>query len=181
MIRANGLTSMTGLCLGRRHILLRRGRPFAEEILLHLFHDRLLVLTASRIQAILVQQHFAELRPTPPGFLGDVFINLLPEFRVKRRFIQTRKFLAQLDAENCALSHRFSQELTGKLSHTEGRAGTSQRNSRVAANAPKSCATIKAGVSAGRMPAKVLVAERASVTAGFAKEVDAVNQYAAVI
>jgi hypothetical protein len=31
------------------------------------------------------------------------------------------------------------------------------------------------------MPAKVFVADRASVTAGFANEVEAVNQYAAVI
>jgi hypothetical protein len=31
------------------------------------------------------------------------------------------------------------------------------------------------------MPANVSLAERASVTAGFAKDVDAVNQYAAVM
>jgi hypothetical protein len=35
---------------------------------------------------------------------------------------------------------------------------------------------MKPGASPGRIPAKVLLAERASVTAGFAKEVDAVNQ-----
>ena len=39
-----------------------------------------------------------------------------------------------------------------------------------------SCATIKGSVSIGRMPAKVLVAARASVTAGLASDVDAVNQ-----
>jgi hypothetical protein len=33
----------------------------------------------------------------------------------------------------------------------------------------------------GRIPAKVFVADRASVTAGFAKDVEAVNQYAAVM
>jgi hypothetical protein len=37
------------------------------------------------------------------------------------------------------------------------------------------------GASAGRMPAKVSLAARASVTAGFANEVDEVNQYAAVM
>jgi hypothetical protein len=37
------------------------------------------------------------------------------------------------------------------------------------------------GVSAGRMPANVSLAERASVTAGFANDVDAVNQYAEVM
>ena len=54
--------------------------------------------------------------------------------------------------------------------------GVSQRKSAVAAAAPRSCATMNAGASAGRMPAKVSVADRAKVTAGFANEVDAVNQ-----
>jgi hypothetical protein len=37
------------------------------------------------------------------------------------------------------------------------------------------------GTSPGRMPAKVSLRQRAIVTAGFANEVDAVNQYAAVM
>jgi len=45
-----------------------------------------------------------------------------------------------------------------------------------ATSAPKSCATMKAGASRGRMPEKVLVIERPIVIAGFANEVDAVNQ-----
>ena len=40
---------------------------------------------------------------------------------------------------------------------------------------------MNAGTSAGRMPAKVSVAARASVTAGLANEVEAVNQYAAIM
>src|SRR5688500_2319421 len=53
---------------------------------------------------------------------------------------------------------------------TAGSVGTSQRKSAVAAPAPRICATMKAGASAGRMPANVSVAARASVTAGFAKD-----------
>jgi len=60
-------------------------------------------------------------------------------------------------------------------------AGTSQWNSQVAAIAPIICATMNPVTSAGRMPAKVSLAARASVTAGFANDVDAVNQYAAVM
>src|SRR2546422_817817 len=56
------------------------------------------------------------------------------------------------------------------------RAGTSQRKSAVASAAPRSCATMKLGTSAGRMPAKVSVSARAMVTAGLAKDVEAVNQ-----
>jgi hypothetical protein len=46
----------------------------------------------------------------------------------------------------------------------------------VAASAPASCATMKAGASAGLTPANVSLAARANVTAGFANDVDAVNQ-----
>src|SRR5438445_4448778 len=47
--------------------------------------------------------------------------------------------------------------------------------------APIHCAAMKPATSAGRMPAKVSVSAGASVTAGLANEVDAVNQYAAVM
>src|SRR4029453_7427996 len=57
-----------------------------------------------------------------------------------------------------------------------GMTGTSHAKSPVATAAPASWATMNAGTSVGRMPAKVSLAARAMVTAGFAKEVDAVNQ-----
>ena len=62
-----------------------------------------------------------------------------------------------------------------------GRAGASHRKSAVAAAAPASCAAMNPGASAGRIPANVSLAARASVTAGFANDVDEVNQYAAVM
>src|SRR5436190_19063652 len=40
---------------------------------------------------------------------------------------------------------------------------------------------MNAGASTGRIPANVLLSERAIVTAGLAKDVDEVNQYAAEI
>jgi hypothetical protein len=67
------------------------------------------------------------------------------------------------------------------LSASNGKFGTSQRNKMVAAKAPASCAAMKRGTSAGRIPANVSDNARAMVTAGFAKDVDAVNQYAAVM
>lgn len=42
--------------------------------------------------------------------------------------------------------------------------------------APTNCAATKAGAEDGAMPAKVLLAARAKVTAGLAKDVEAVNQ-----
>src|SRR5439155_21835786 len=62
-----------------------------------------------------------------------------------------------------------------------GRFGASQRNKNVALNAPATCATTNSGTSTGLMPVNVFVNERASVTAGFAKDVEEVNQYAAVM
>ena len=46
----------------------------------------------------------------------------------------------------------------------------------MAAPAPASWATMKPGTSAGRIPANVSVAARASVTAGLANDVEDVNQ-----
>ena len=54
--------------------------------------------------------------------------------------------------------------------------GMSQRNSMVAHTAPIISARINHGTSAGRMPEKVFVKDRATATAGFAKHVEAVNQ-----
>ena len=57
----------------------------------------------------------------------------------------------------------------------------SHRKSSDAANAPATWAAINPPVSAGRIPANVLLSERARVTAGFANDVEDVNQYAAVM
>ena len=46
---------------------------------------------------------------------------------------------------------------------------------------PTNCAAINAMTPAGAIPAKVSDSEPAIVTAGLANEVDAVNQYAAVM
>jgi hypothetical protein len=49
----------------------------------------------------------------------------------------------------------------------------------VATAAPTACAATNIGTSASRIPENVSVKARANVTAGFANEVDEVNQYAA--
>jgi len=54
--------------------------------------------------------------------------------------------------------------------------GISHRKSSVAANAPAIWATTNPATSAGLIPANVLLADRARVTAGLAKDGDAVNQ-----
>ena len=54
--------------------------------------------------------------------------------------------------------------------------GKSTRAIAQASTAPVSCARINAGASMGRIPEKVLLKERAIVMAGFANDVDAVNQ-----
>ena len=54
-------------------------------------------------------------------------------------------------------------------------------NSQVVAAAPASCAMMNIGTSMSLMPANVSVTALASVTAGFADEVEAVNRYAEVM
>jgi hypothetical protein len=57
-----------------------------------------------------------------------------------------------------------------------GNDGASQRNRSVAAAAPHNWAAMNPGASDGRIPAKGLLAQRASVTAGSAKDIEDVNQ-----
>src|SRR5208282_4652261 len=59
--------------------------------------------------------------------------------------------------------------------------GNSAAATDAAANAPAICATMNAGTWLMAMPLNVVVKPRASVTAGLAKDVEDVNQYAAVI
>src|SRR5688572_9728388 len=61
-----------------------------------------------------------------------------------------------------------------------GRVGTSHRNSSVAVRAPRTWTMTNPGTSSGRIPVNVSVKARATVTAGFANDVEAVNQYADV-
>lgn len=51
-----------------------------------------------------------------------------------------------------------------------------QLKTNVADNAPQICASKNIGTFPGLIPAKVFETERANVTAGFANEVEAVNQ-----
>ena len=73
----------------------------------------------------------------------------------------------------------FAVETVGEpdgVSHAAAFCSASRRNSIAPTTAPASCAAMNPGASAGRMPAKLSVSERPSVIAGFAKEVEAVNQ-----
>src|SRR5207253_2872026 len=60
-------------------------------------------------------------------------------------------------------------------------ARSSQWKTSVALSPPAICASTKPGTSMARMPVKVAVSAHARVSAGLANDVDAVNQYPAVI
>jgi hypothetical protein len=57
----------------------------------------------------------------------------------------------------------------------------SQRKKKYPTIAATHCEMTNAGAERGAIPEKLSVSERAMVTAGFAKEVEAVNQYAAAM
>src|SRR5262245_33222632 len=96
---------------------------------------------------------------------------------------------AQVSQE--ALRHLTSGRVVGaQEQHPGGSHRTSEgseaggNNHRITAtaNTPAiTCATMNPGTSTGRIPANESLTARASVTAGFANEVDAVNQYAALM
>src|SRR4029079_304548 len=83
--------------------------------------------------------------------------------------------------EHCVHDVETSERGTTTPSPDRGSDGTSHRKRKVAAAAPAICATTNPGTSDGRIPANVSVSARANVTAGFANDVDAVNQYAAAM
>ena len=69
---------------------------------------------------------------------------------------------------------RTSSADTDSLSSALGRKSQVKRSN--ASTLPISSAATKPGTSAGRMPEKLSVSDRAIATAGLAKEVEAVNQ-----
>jgi hypothetical protein len=97
------------LLLFRRNILRRRGSAFAKKVLLHLADDHFLVFSASRIETIFIEEHFAEFGPLVPGLLGDIVVNLAPEIRIKGRLVEAGKFFVQLDAVNPVLHDGHSR------------------------------------------------------------------------
>jgi len=100
-----------------RHVFFRQGSAFPEKILLQLTNNYFLVFTPRRIQAILVEQHFAMLAPHSPGFLGHVLVNLLPQLIIEWWFLQARQFSLQFHAKNIS-RHNFLLNSTCKTKIT---------------------------------------------------------------
>ena len=69
----------------------------------------------------------------------------------------------------------------GTTTASAGRSGIEEPRNGDREGTPISCATMNAGADDGLMPANVLLSVRAMVTAGLAKLVDDVNQYAAAM
>ena len=82
--------------------------------------------------------------------------------------------VAQRDERRCLVALQLSDVAKRFVVYTN--AAALQRSNAAAHAAPTSCAAMKPGASAGRIPANVSVSVRATVTAGFANEVDGVNQ-----
>ena len=92
------------LCRG--NVLFWFGGAFAEEEEIQLFHDDFLIFAASGVQAVFIEQHFAMLHPHLPGLLGDIFVDLLAEFVVERRLVETGELFVELYAMD-HVRHKF--------------------------------------------------------------------------
>src|SRR5437773_1027712 len=62
-----------------RHEIRWQGGACAEEIVVHLFEEKLLSLSGSQVQPVFVHEHLHVLHPHLPSFFGDAFEDLLPE------------------------------------------------------------------------------------------------------
>src|SRR5512146_1561106 len=82
----NPLTNLDLLAFGS--VFGRRLGAFAEEIVLHLLRDELLVLLAPGLQTVLVQQHLLQVPPLRPRLLADILVNPLPERRIERGLVE---------------------------------------------------------------------------------------------
>jgi hypothetical protein len=112
--------------------------------------------------------------PLPPGATeGD---------RAVARRLSSVDFIGEESAVNCKcvpVRYCGGRERSGNPPSQELAAaerGSIQRNDTVAAMPPRNWASTNQGTSRGLIPAKVSLKHRAIVTAGFANDVDAVNQ-----
>src|SRR4029077_12953503 len=86
------------------------------------------------------------------------------------------------DRGTCVVAHRTHPTSSWGTTRSAARMFAKRnRASTIASSAPTTCATTKPGTASGAMPAKVSVRVRPTVTAGLAKLVDDVNQYAAAM
>jgi len=96
---------IVGWLVCRGNILGGRRRTLAEEELLHLPHDYLLILFARRVETVLIEQHLAELRPLIPGFLGDVLVDLLAQVSIEGWLGQSGQLFLQFCAKDFVVRH----------------------------------------------------------------------------
>ena len=73
--------------MGWGYVLFRQLAARAEEELVHLLDEELLCFAGPGLETVFVEQHFLALDPFSPGFFGDVFVDLLTEVGVERRFV----------------------------------------------------------------------------------------------
>jgi hypothetical protein len=92
------------LLLGR-DVVRWRGRALSKEILLHLPDDYFLIFTPRRVQAVLVQQHLAKLRPLLPSLLRHIVVDFLAKLGIEGGLFQPGQFLVQLYAHHFPFSH----------------------------------------------------------------------------
>src|SRR5271167_2369228 len=95
-----------GFGLGR-HVSRGQGRALAEEKLLQVLDQDLLVLRAGGIQPVLVEHHLAVLAPHLPGFLRNVLVDAAAELGVEGRLVEARHLALELHAEDLALARSF--------------------------------------------------------------------------
>src|SRR5215469_18615510 len=77
------------LVMRGRNVIGRKRRALTEEVLLHLLNQKFLSFPGTKVQTVLVHQHFHMLNPHAPGLFRDVFVNTLAQrVPLKRNFVE---------------------------------------------------------------------------------------------
>src|SRR5437764_9263313 len=101
----------SGLLLARRDIVRRKGRAFAEKVLLHLLQQKFLSLLRAEIQPVFVHEHLHVLDPHFPGFFRYVLVDALAErMALERHFLEPFHFALEFHAEDLARAFRDRSE-----------------------------------------------------------------------
>src|SRR5439155_8292870 len=121
---------------GRRLVVRREMRAFAEEEFLGLIEEHLVRLLGAAGEAVLVHDHLEVLQPHLPRVLRDAVVNALAQLVVPRLEIEARQFLPEL----CALDDPRHRSLPrGRPCITRSRRQRDRGGARRRSACPPSC------------------------------------------
>ena len=111
---------------GWRNKFLGQLGSFAKEVLLHLFHQKLLGFGLPGLEPVFVEQHLGVLGPHLPRLSTYSLIDFLSQFSIKRGFIQAGEFPPKFCAFHHSRHGEYCNKSAGSVKLRIGRVGQAQ-------------------------------------------------------